>query len=99
MGEPLQLSTYNMPGILLLLRSLPRLRVPLGQNLRGGRIIAMELNPNNPVSRAAHNQWHKIAALVMQFHLITIVRVSVFDDFENKPPGLPPPTCEGSDAR
>lgn len=25
----------------------------------------MELNPNNPVSRAASGQWHKIAALVM----------------------------------
>ncbi|RIX47463.1 MAG: hypothetical protein D3M94_07260 [Rhodocyclales bacterium GT-UBC] len=25
----------------------------------------MELNPNHPVSQAIHNQWHKLAALLM----------------------------------
>jgi hypothetical protein len=26
----------------------------------------MELNPNHPVTRAAHDQWHKIALLLMR---------------------------------
>lgn len=25
----------------------------------------MELNPNHPVAQALHNQWHKLAALLM----------------------------------
>ena len=35
----------------------------------------MELNPNNPVTRAASGQWHKVAALVM--HKLGVKHVEI----------------------
>ncbi len=34
-----------------------------------------ELNPNNPVARAAHGEWHKIAALIM--HKLGVKHVEI----------------------
>jgi len=39
----------------------------------------MELNPNNPVARAASGQWHKIAALIMHKLGVTHVEIRAED--------------------
>jgi len=38
----------------------------------------MELNPNNPVARAAHGKWHIICALVM--HKLGVTHVEIKDE-------------------
>jgi hypothetical protein len=38
----------------------------------------MELNPNNPVARAANGQWHKIAALIM--HKLGVNHVEIREE-------------------
>lgn len=39
----------------------------------------MELNPNHPVARKAHGQWHKIAALILIKQGLTEVKLTLED--------------------
>jgi hypothetical protein len=39
----------------------------------------MELNPNHPVTKSAHDQWHKILAVVMLKLNVTHVEITVED--------------------
>lgn len=46
-----------------------------------------EMNPNHPTTQAVHEQWHKIAALIMLKHGDDHVRITM-DDLRRIPPDI-----------
>lgn len=41
--------------------------------------VAMELNPNHPSTRGAHDNWHKIVAMIMHQRGLKRIQITVKD--------------------